>query len=129
MTDTTAHRAYALPENPDDPEAAALELIVRIPTEVMAEPGRLLHPLIEVLQDFTGMLSVEGAFTGMVWPDAKQIAAAIAMDLCTRDDAGDFLRYRAGNALSGADGMVWRDRDLVARALTLAADLFDGADR
>lgn len=114
-------------QTPADPEAAALDLIVRMPAEVLAEPGLLLHPLIEVLQDFTGMLSAEAAFTGMAWQDAKQVAAAIAMDLCTRDDAGDFLRHRAGNVSSGVDGLAWVDRERAVRALTLAADLFDGA--
>lgn len=121
MTTTT----YTIPDNPADPQAAALEMIVRFPTEVLAEPGRLLHPLIEVLQDFTGMLQAEGGFAGMVWPDAKQVAAAIAVDLCTRDDAATFLRSRADNALAGVDGMVWRDRLAVARTLNLAANVVD----
>ena len=114
---------YTPPENPADPEAAALEMIVKIPTIYLAEPGRLLHPLIEVLQDLTGLLSAAGAFTGMVWPDAKQAAAAVAFDVCLREYPAVMLRERAANAASGADGMDWQDRERAARALRIAADI------
>jgi hypothetical protein len=38
---------------------------------------------------------VEGAFAGLSWPDAKNIAAAIAFDVTQRDDAVAFIRGRA----------------------------------
>lgn len=121
---------YTPPDNPTDAEAAALDLIVQFPAVALAQPGRLLHPLIEALQDYAGMLSAAEVFTGMPWPDAKQVAAAIAFDVCMRDDAGQFLRQRAANALGGGDGMVWRDREQVARAMTVAAAaLGDGGAR
>lgn len=121
----SAPAAYVVPEDPADPEAAAYELIVRFPTEILAEPGRLLHPLIEVLQDYTGMLSARDAMAGLVWADAKQIAVAIAFDLCQRDDPGGFLRLRARNAESGADNMAWHNRARAARAMQIAAEVAD----
>lgn len=117
--------AYTVPENPADPESAAYEMIVRMPELVMAKPGRVLHPIIEVLQDYTGLLAAQDALAGLAWDDARQIAAAIAFDLCNRDEPGDFLRSRARNALSGADNMGWKDRARVARALSLAGDAAD----
>jgi hypothetical protein len=56
-----------MPTDPADPEAAALELVVRLPFEV---PGRDLPPLDE-LQDFAGVLHAEGCLAGMAWGDAQ----------------------------------------------------------
>jgi len=97
---------YTVPDSPADPEVAALELIVRM-------PGQVLHPqhphlLTEVLQDFCGVLHAEGCFAGLSWADAKQLAAAVAFDAVTRDDAADFLRNRARNVLAGTD--TWAGR-------------------
>ena len=110
---------YTVPDSPADPEAAALELIVRLPVEV-------LHPqfpdmLTEVLQDYCGVLHAEGAFAGLSWADAKAIAAAVSFDAVTRDDAADFMRNRARNVLAGTDNMSWHNRDRAARALNIAA--------
>lgn len=112
-----------MPENPVDVEAAAYEMIVRFPTEILTKPGRVLHPLIEVLQDYASLLGAQDAMAGMVWEDAKQVAAAIAFDLCLRDEPGEFLRKRSRNALAGADNMAWKDRARVARALSIAASV------
>jgi hypothetical protein len=60
-------------------------------------------------------------FSTATWDDAKNIAAAVAFDATTRDDAADFLRNHARNVLSGADNMDWQDREGVARALNIAA--------
>lgn len=38
-----------------------------------------------------------------------------------RDDAADFVRFRARNTLGVRDGMEWDDRDGAARALNIAA--------
>jgi hypothetical protein len=108
---------YDVPTNPADVEAAALELIVRMPGEVLHTPAEM----IEVLQEFCGMLQLEGCFAGLCWADAKNIAAAVAFDAITRDDAADFLRNRARNVLAGTDNMPWENRDGVARALNIAA--------
>lgn len=116
---------YVVPENPADPEAAAYEMIVQFPAAVLAEPGVILHPLIEVLQDYAGMLQAQGAFAGLAWEDAKNVAAAVAFDLCQRDEAAEFLRWRARNVLAGADNMTWASRENVARALNVAADTAD----
>ena len=99
-----------------DPEAAALELIVRLPADILDSDA-----FRDVLRDYCSVLSAEGAFTGLSWLDAKQVAAAVSCDVCTRDDAADFLRNRARNVLAGTDGMAWRDRDGAARALNIAA--------
>ena len=58
---------------------------------------------------------------GLGWPDAKNIAAAVSFDVCTRDDAADFLRNRARNVLAGTDNMPWENREGAARALNIAA--------
>ena len=121
----SAPAAYVAPEDPADPEAAAYELLVRFPAAVLAGPGVILHPLIEVLQDYAGMLQAQGAFAGLPWEDARNVAAAVALDLCNRDDAADFLRWRARNVLAGADNMTWRNRENVARALNVAAAMAD----
>jgi hypothetical protein len=87
---------YPMPSAPSDPEAAALELIVRL-------PGQIMHTdaLTEVLQDYCGMLHAEGAFAGLSWDDAKNVVAAVSFDVTTRDDAADFIRNRARNVLAG----------------------------
>jgi hypothetical protein len=91
--------AYTVPDHPDNPEQAALELIVRLPSDILnTEAFR------EVLQDYCGVLHAEGCFTGLSWPDAKNIAAAVSFDVCNRADAADFLRNRARNVLAGGSG-------------------------
>jgi len=78
--------AYTLPDNPANPEAAALELLVRFPETILHTDA--FRP---VLQDYAGALDAEGAFTGLSWSDAKNIAAAIAFDLTQCDDAQEFI--------------------------------------
>jgi hypothetical protein len=107
---------YAVPTNPTDVEAAALELIVRLPADILHTTA-----FTTVLQDYCSVLDAEGAFAGLTWADAKNIAAAVAFDAVTRDDAADFLRNRARNALCGADNMGWQNRQTAARALNIAA--------
>lgn len=109
---------YAIPDNPADPEAAALELIVRMPSDVLHT-----NALMEVLQDYCGVLHAERVFTGLVWDDAKAIAAAVSFDLCTCEDAADFTRKRARNVLAGTDTMPWRNREGAARAFNIAAEV------
>jgi hypothetical protein len=110
--------AYAVPDQPADPQAAALELIVRMPEAVTGDAGTR-----EILQELTAMLDVEGAFTGMSWNDAKHAAVAIVVDALNRDDAHTFLRARARRARDGSDGMVWDDPAKMARALTIGATI------
>jgi hypothetical protein len=115
----TTTTAYTIPDNPADPEAAALELIVRIPAEVLRPDFPDL--LTEALQDYCGVLHAEGCFAGLSWDDAKNIAAAVSFDVTTRDDAADFLRNRARNVLAGTDNMNWENSQFAARALNIAA--------
>jgi hypothetical protein len=107
---------YIVPDNPADPEAAALELIVRLPAEILHTEG-----FTPILQDYCALLQMECAFAGLSWADAKNIAAAISLDLTSRDDAEAFIRNRARNVLGRRDGMEWDDRDGAARALNVAA--------
>lgn len=110
--------AYVVPNDPDDPQAAALELIVRLTEAVTHDSGPC-----ETLQEVTAVLDVEDAFAGMSWRDARHVAAAICFDVCNRDDAAPFLLARAEQALDGTDNMGWDDPAKMARALTIAADL------
>jgi hypothetical protein len=55
----TAATPYTLPDNPIDPEAAALELIVRFPEMILHTDA-----FRSVLQDYAGALDAESAFAG-----------------------------------------------------------------
>jgi hypothetical protein len=106
---------YVVPDNQTDTETAALELLVKLPGEILRT---------NTLQDYYSLLHAEGAFAGLWWADAKQIAAAIAFDACNRgDQAADMLRNHARDALAGTDNMPWVDAERVARAFTVAADI------
>jgi hypothetical protein len=107
---------YVAPRNPADPAGAALELIVRLPSD----PGHGFPPR-EALQHFAAILDMEGAFAGMSWHDAKHAAVAVIVDALTRDDPAGFLEQRACNALSGRDGMRWDSPAKVARAMRIGA--------
>jgi hypothetical protein len=109
--------AYAIPDNPADPAAAALELIVRLHEDILHTSARLRT----VLQDNCSVLDAEGCFAGLSWSDAKNVAAAVSFDLVTRDGAEAFIRHRARNARAGTDGMLWENRHGAARALNIAA--------
>lgn len=115
----TGSTSYAVPDDPTDPEAAALELIVRLPGQVIE--GGASPMLTEVLQHYSSLLHAEGAFAGLSWSDAKAIASAAAFDAVTRGDAADFLRDRARRILDGTDNMPWHNREGSARALNIAA--------
>jgi hypothetical protein len=115
---------YTVPDNPADPEAAALELIVRMPSSISPRLAveAAAAGLTEILQDYCGVRQAEGAFAGLSWANAKPIAAPICFDdICNRDNAAGFLRWRASNILGAADNMVWQDREAAARALNIAA--------
>jgi hypothetical protein len=107
---------YTVPDNPADPEAAALELIVRLPAEIMHIEG-----YTPILQDYCSVLDAEGCFAGLSWSDAKALATAICFDACNRDDAEAFIRNRARNVLAGTDNMPWQNPAGAARALNIAA--------
>ncbi len=106
---------YAVPDNPTDPEAAALELIVQLPQIVGREVDLL------PLQEFSTLLSAEAAFADMSWHDAKHAAVAIIVDAVNSDDAVPSLCQRAERAVTGTDGMTWDDPAAMARALTTGA--------
>jgi hypothetical protein len=114
---------YTLPRSPVDPETAALDLIVRLPIDLLDAEG--LRP---VLQDYSGVLHAEGVFAGMSWADAGRVATVVAFDVCLRclrDDTADFLRDRARIVAAGTDDVAWHDRARVAQALDAAATVFE----
>jgi hypothetical protein len=106
---------YTIPDDPPDPETAALELIVRLPQLLNTDA------FTQVLQAYYGLLHLEGAFTGLPWADAKQIAAAISFDVMTRDDPAAVLRSRVDDVLAGRYGMSWKNPERAVRALNIAA--------
>ena len=56
MTTTT----YNVPDSPADPEVAALELIVRLPEEILHTTDAC-----DVLQEFPALLQAECCFAGL----------------------------------------------------------------
>lgn len=114
--------AYTIPNTPPDPETAALELIVRLPADLLGHGSPSAR---EALQDFTALLSAEGAFAGMTWHDAKAAAVAIAFDATNRDNAAEFLWHRAYLTSSDADNAHWDNRDAMVRAFNIAAGILD----
>jgi len=77
--------SYIVPDNPADPEAAALDLIER-PTRRDSAHGAFT----EVLQDYCSVPHADGAFAGLEWADARQIAAAVSWDVISRDERRRF---------------------------------------
>lgn len=108
---------YVQPDNPPDPEVAALDMIVRLPVHVLGD-GR---PPRGLLQELATALQLEGAFAGLSWHDARHAAVAVVMDFIARDDAAGFLLRRAGRAIDGSDGMSWDDPAAMSRAMTIGA--------
>jgi hypothetical protein len=60
---TAVTASSAAPDNPADPEAAALELIMRIPTSISDRltDAAFVPGLTEILQDYCSVLDTEGA--------------------------------------------------------------------
>lgn len=111
---------YVVPDQPDDPEDAALNLLVRVPCDLLG-----YDQLREALQEYAGLLQVTSCFAHMSWPDAKAVAAALAFDAITRDDPSAFMRHRAESVRSGRSGIDWDDPAAVAAAFETAADLLE----
>ncbi len=84
----TTESTYTIPESPADPETAALELVVRIPTDVLGKDS----PPREALQDFTSLLHPEGCFAGMSWHDVRHAATVMIVDAINHDDLERVLR-------------------------------------
>ncbi len=78
--------SYTVPDNPaPDPEAAALDLIERLPADILHTGA-----FTEVLQDYCSVPHADGAFAGLEWADARQIAAAVTWDVISRDERRRF---------------------------------------
>lgn len=117
--------AYIAPDNPADPEAAALELLVQTVVVLLevAIGGALPddNAILAGYRHFAGVLDLECAFAGMSWHDARHAAVAIGGALVVRDDPAAFLHLRAVHTASGVDNMTWDDRDSMVRAFTVGA--------
>ena len=50
-----------------------------------------------------GVLHAEGAFAGLSWADAKQLAAPVSFYMCIRDDAGRSSATAPAMCLEGFD--------------------------
>ena len=72
--------------------------------------------------DVCARLRKKHLLAGLCGHDANLVASLVAVALCRRIDLGDYLRDKARAALSGTDGVAWRDRDRVAQAFAAAAD-------
>jgi len=77
--------SYTVPDNPADPEAAALDLIERLPADILH-----IGAFTEVLQDYCSVPHADGAFAGLEWADARQIAAAVTWYVISRDERRRF---------------------------------------
>lgn len=111
---TTA--TYTPPADPADPEAAALDLIVRAPEAATGSTA-----FRAALQELAAALQAAGALSGLTWPDAKLVAAAIAFDCAISPWPVRSLRTRADCVLDGWPATV--DREAVTQALRTAANL------
>lgn len=105
---------------PLDPEAAALDLLVRA-----AETATGSTAFREPMQDLAGALHAEGALAGLVWGDARLVAASIGHDACTLGDPVRALRNRAATVRAGTWGAWCADPEGVAQALGTAATILD----
>lgn len=104
---------------PADPEAAALELLVQA-----AEDATGSTAFRAVLQDLAGLLHAEGALAGLVWVDARLVAAAVSFDVCTATDPVRSLRHHAATMRAGR-GPRCANPAGIAQALDVAATVLD----
>jgi hypothetical protein len=102
---------------PTDPESAALRLLA-------GHVRTLIHTTAQdaAVADVCARLRKKHVLAGLCGHDANLVASLVAVALCRRIDLGDYLRDKARAALSGTDGVAWRDRDRVAQAYAAAAD-------
>lgn len=108
---------YAVPDDPADPETAALDLIVQFPRDVLGGNS----PPCELLQELATMLELGAAFSGLTWHDARHAAIAIIFDTIARDNPSCCLQLRADRAIDGSDDMSWDDPVAMSRAMTIGA--------
>ena len=92
---------------------------MRVPCDVLGHDS----PPREALQDFASLLDAEDCFAGMSWHDARHAATVIIFDAINQDDAQAVLLRRAERVLDGTDNMTWDNRDAMARALTIGAEV------
>lgn len=124
---------YQVPDEVDDPEAAALDLIVQRP---LRELGRIIEqstawdpgPLRAALQQFASALELSGVFRSMTWHDARTVATLISSALLVPDlRPGRALMEHSTRAHTGADQIRWNDKRRASRALHEAAAIYPQA--
>jgi hypothetical protein len=76
------------------------------------------------MTDLAGALHAEGALAGLVWVDARLVAAAVSFDVCTAADPARSLRSRA-IAVRAGRGPRCVDPAGIAGALDVAATVLD----
>lgn len=124
------YQDYEVPGEPDDPEAAALDLIVNRGLQqaeaVLTRSGRTWdpEPLREGLRRFVTALEAEGAFTNLIWEDAAIAASAMLIDIFRAQGQADALLARSHAALAREDDVEWRDRGQAAQAFKAAAKAY-----
>jgi hypothetical protein len=104
---------------PTDSESAALELLVR-----SAETATGSAAFRAVLQDVAGALHAESVLAGLVWSDARLVAAAVSFDACTAADPVGSLRRRAA-AMRTGHGPRCVNPAGIAQALDVAATVLE----
>lgn len=107
-----------VPDNPVDVEHAALDLLVNA-VELVAETDHFRS----ALQDFAGLLQLEGAFAGLGWADARRAAVTVCRLALFDDDPVAALRAAA--VLAGCDEPAWHDRAAAARTFSVAATVLE----
>lgn len=108
----------AATQDPNNPQSGALRLLashVRTMTHTTAHD--------QAVAEVCARLRREQVLAGLCGHDANVVASWVAFALCRRTDPGDYLRDKGRAALSGTDGVAWRDRDRVAKAYVAAAAL------
>ena len=111
-----------VPDNPTDPEAAALELIVRVPQAILANRGELAVAtrITEVLQDYCSVLDAKGASRTCRGPTrglSPWRSAGTPATATTPQTSSGTVRATYSSAPT-----TWRqNRERSARALNIAA--------
>ncbi len=84
---------------PDDPAAAALDLLTQMPIVAGCAAG---SDGAAVFQDIAGMMQMEGILDGLDWNDARHTVSVLGIDLLTEGE--DKLLRRAEWIRSTAQG-------------------------
>ncbi len=129
-TRRVSYKDYSIPDDADDAEAAALEMIVsrglQQADKVFTARGGDWNPepLKLGLERFAAALKAEKAFMGLTWHDARIAAAAILQDIFLEKDQGSALLARSHAAIASNDGIEWADRGQAGQVFKAAAKAY-----